>query len=128
MIAVPEAHAPAILQKLDAVENAAADIAGTLEGVSPITRHDNRLLTPLQPLPQALVTALAQQAHADRGHTDRSDVKFDEKVFGSSALRAVRRLRLACLLKCLGHVPHCQPQVADRTIADQALPVADLLL
>ena len=80
VVAVAEADAVGVLDQFDAVEDPAADVGGALEGVTPRSRDDERLLAGLQPAGQAVVAVVAEQAAADGRHRDIGDVEVDEGV------------------------------------------------
>ena len=126
MIAVAEADAVGLLDQFDAVEDSAPDVGGALEGIAARSGDDERLLSGLQPARQTVVAVVAEQTAADRRHRDIGDVKIDEGVVRIAFLRMRRRGGIARLFESLVHVRDRKEQSADRTVADQTLPIADL--
>ena len=88
MIAVAEADRLLVLNDLDPIEDAAPDVAGSLEAVGSVAGNQNCLLAWLEALPETVVSGLAQERAPDRRRTHQSGVEVDE---GGVQDRAVER-------------------------------------
>ena len=114
----------AVLDQLDAVEDAAADIARALEGVGALAGDQDRLLPGSQARGQPLVAGVAEQAAADGRHADERGVEVDEGLVGG------RRVRPRCGSTAGASLSHSavdvgdgQPEPGDRTLGDKRSPV-----
>ena len=127
VVAVAEADALAVLDQLDPVEDAAADVSRALEGIGAVAGDQERAPARARASrPSLLVGGVAEQAAADRRHGDRRDVELDEAILGVRALRMPGGSRLARVLERLADLADGELQAAHRAVADEALPVAHL--
>ena len=111
---------------MDAVEDAAADVAGALEGVGALPSHQDGLLARPQAASQPLVARVAEQAPADGGHADERGVEVDEGVVRVAGLGVVGGGLVAAAGEGLVHLADGEVQPPDGAVADQAVPVAHL--
>src|SRR5690606_29847450 len=98
MLVVAKADGLGALHELDAIEDAAAHVAGTLERVDAVAGDQNRLLPRLEHARDALELGIAEQAAPDGGLRDERHVQLDELRLGRAALGPLRRLRVAGFL------------------------------
>ena len=97
VLLVAEAHADVALDQLDAVEDAAAHIARSLERIEPVARQQDRLLAGFEALAQVGLFSLAQHAAADRRDRHQGRVELDEGVAGLGLAWRDQRLGVAGL-------------------------------
>ncbi len=126
MIAVAKARARPFLLDLDAVENAATDVAGTFERIAPVGCNEYCLLAGLQPFSKLFVGGFAKKARPDCWHAGKSGVKVDEDIIGLSQLGVRGSLGLSGF--CKGRIDLADGQLhpAYRAITEEARPVANL--
>ncbi len=119
---VEKADRPVALYKLDTVEDTAAHIARSLEGIGATASNNDRLFTLFQPVFKVGVFGIAQQALADRRDTDNGQIEIDEHVFGCTLFRARNGLFVARCGEGIVDLSDRQQQSAHRSVASQLLP------
>ena len=96
MIAVPEPDARSPLLELDAIEDAASDVARTFERIPALAGDQDRLLSGLELTAKALVAGVSQKASTNRGDAGERHVEIDEGVVRIAEFRVLGSL--ACCL------------------------------
>ena len=79
VVAVAEADALAFLEQFDAIEDAAADIARSLERVGAVARDHDGLLVRLEPRLELLVAGIPEKAASDGGNAHWRKIQVDER-------------------------------------------------
>ena len=122
---IAEAHTLIALQQFKPVEDTAADVARSLEGIRPVGKHGDRLLIRAHVTLQLRVAGIPQQAATDRRHTHRGDMQVDEILHRVIQFRPCSRVRMAITGEGVGHFAHCQVQSSHRPVGNQCRPVFD---
>jgi hypothetical protein len=78
MVLLPEPDRVFALHQLDAVENAAADIGGPLEGIEPAARHEEQLVVLGQVRHEPVVDPAAQEVAADPGGRGQAGMELEK--------------------------------------------------
>ncbi len=125
MQAIAKADRLGALEQLDAIENAAAHVAGSLERIDALAGHQHRLLSGRQHAGDAGVLLLAQQAAADRGLRHQRHIEIDEGIAGRPGLGSRGCHRVARIDEGLVDFADGQVQVAHRSLREQGVPVDD---
>ena len=122
---VTETDCLGTLDQLDAVEDAAADIPGTLERIDAGPADQDGLLAGRKHPQHAGVLAFAQQAASDCRLRHQRHVKINERVVRRAPLRTPRGLRVAGFGEAVVDLAYGQVQVRDRALVEQFLPACD---
>jgi len=124
MVTVAEPHRDIALDQLDAVEDAAPDIARSLEGIGAAGRHQDRLVALAQPAAQRLRLAGFQQRIGNPRDRHQRGVEIDDHVALGARQRPLGGARILDRLEGPVDLPDIQRQAAQGSVAGQPVPVA----
>ena len=122
---IAEAYTLIALQQFEPIEDTAADVARSLEGIGPVGKHGDRLLIRAHVTLQLRVAGIPQQAAADRRYAHRGDMQVDEVLRRVVQFRPRSRIQMAITGEGVGNLAHRQVQSPHRSIGNQCRPVLD---
>jgi hypothetical protein len=117
VIAVAEADAVGFLNQLDAVEDSAADVGGSLERVAAGSGDDERLLARLETADESLIAVVSEQTASDRGNGDVGNVEIYECVVGIACLRMGGRGGVTRAFERLVDIRNREEEPRDRSLS-----------
>ena len=123
MVAIAEADGVIALDELEAIEDAATDVARALEGVASVAGHQYPVPTRLEALGQIAVLAFPQDARADGGDGDQRCIEFDENLARVAGFRPLDGGDVTVLLECPIDVAHRKLQAPHGSVTDEIDPI-----
>ena len=126
VVVVVKTYRVIALLDLEAVEDPAANVAGSLERVAALAGEQYRLLVLCQLLAEVIVLGLAEQTASDCGHRDHRCIQLHEGVVGFAPFGPRSRYRIVQFCKDLIDAVDGNFKPAHCPFIDQRLPRLDV--